>query len=781
LPRHWQLALAVLGGNLLLQQLPVVPGWLWLLALMLGAIAWLALLAGGVISRNGAPVFAVAVIAFSLTGAAALDGVESRWPDTSGGQDVAITGWIDDFPVRDSGRTVFSLRVVDAATEVPLRRLRLSWYEPAPALRPGQALKIEARLRAPRGLANPGGFDFERWLFLERLDATGYVRSGMVDPERRISIAQRWLAWRAGLVDAIAAAVDDQRAASLITALALGERGGFDDRAWTVLQRTGTSHLVAVSGLHIGLIAALAFIVLRQVALYLGYRIARHAVPLAASLSIVPAAVYAALAGFALPTQRALLMLVVAQAILIAGSRRPLGSGLALALIAVIALDPLATLTASFWMSFGAVTLLLAAASVRRPFAKPGGRAGRIAAFCRLQWILSLGLAPLVLGFFGQLSIASVVVNLVAIPVFSLLVVPLSLLSVALIAGGGAGAIVVDLTAMIAAGSWQALAHAADFGLAAFELPKPALLPWLLAVAAATLSLPLHPLPGRRLVLLGLVPLAIVPRSSPDYAEARVTVLDVGHGLAVVIETATHRVLYDAGPLARSGFDAGAEIVLPVIAALGSGDPDLLVLSHGDSDHAGGAASLVAQYSAMDVLAGPDVDSIAARPCLRGTSWRFDGVDFTVLHPPPDFGPLGNESSCVLRIDTAGGSLLLTGDIERRAESLLANDPGIAAEVVVVPHHGSLTSSSERFVEAVGARVAIVSAGHQNRWSFPRPEVRARWEDRGALMLVTGDHGAIEVTFRDEGLEIEAWRYLRRRYWRAERAPLSGAISGSAL
>jgi len=775
--RLWQLALAVLAGNLALHQLPALPGRALVLGLMLLALGWAARTG---LRRPGLP--AIALLAFCFTALAADDGLAARWPPEADGRDVELTGFIDGLPTTDPGRTVFSLRIAGAATEVPLRRVRLSWYEPAPALEAGQALAVVARLRAPRGLVNPGTFDYERWLFLERYDATGYVRSGRIE-ERRYGLAQAWLELRAGLVERLGGLIANADAAALITALALGERGGFSDSHWTVLQRTGTSHLVAVSGLHIGLIAALGYWLAFRLALRLPYPLARRAHGLAAALCIVPAAVYAALAGFGLPTRRALVMLLVAQCLVIARRRWPLAGGLALALILVLALDPLASLTASFWLSFGAVAWLLAAAA---PRGRPGGRrpprplawAGELG---RLQWALTLGLAPLVVWFFGQVAPASFFVNLVAIPLFSFIVVPLALVTAALAALGTDGFGLAALAGEAAGLAWRGLELAAAVPFAAVELPRPPFAALVVAVAALMLALPRHRLPGRRLALLGLAPLAFGGAAALAPGEARVTVLDVGQGLAVAIETASHRLLYDAGPVYRSGFDAGAEIVAPALARLGSRPLDLIVLSHADSDHSGGAPAVIARYPDAAVLAGPDAKDASIARCVAGQAWRWDEVGFSILHPPPGFAPLGNESSCVLGVETIGGRLLVTGDIERRAEAGLAGDSAIAADVVIVPHHGSQTSSTPAFVAGVGPRLAIVSAGFGNRWGFPRPEVRQRWEGQGAVMLVTGDHGAIELGFGADGLEVEAARHSRRRYWQAKREPVSGVAGVLAL
>jgi len=810
--RLWQLALAALAGNLALHQLPVLPQSLLVLSLTLAALAlFAALAAAGTRSLWWLGLGAVALLAFCYTAAAARDRLETRWPETRDGQDVAVRGWIDGFPPRDQGRVVFSLRVIASDADPAPRRLRLSWYDPAPPLVPGQVVRLQARLRSPRGLVNPAGFDYERWLFLEGYDATGYVRDGATEavPEPgdvRASetetetetgsgsgggLARRWLQLRARLVERLNASIAPPDAAALIVALSLGERTGFDERHWRVLQRTGTSHLVAVSGLHIGLIAALAYWLALKCALRLPAALARRAHDCAAATALVAATGYAALAGFGLPTQRALVMLVVAFA-LAAGRRRwPIPNGLALAVILVLAHDPMASLTASFWLSFGAVALLLAtAAGASRAAARsrrPADRAPRrltasVIRFGRLQWLLTLGLGPLVLAFYGQISLSSMIVNLVAIPLFSLLLVPLSLLCALCAFFGSHGFGLVAVAGHLTALAWHGLEIIAASPMAAFELPRPRWFELALSLVAIAAVAPGMPLPSRRLAWLALLPLVVnaAPRALP-VGDARFTVLDVGHGLAVVVATRSHRLLYDAGPLTRSGFDDGAEIVAPVLASLGNAPLDLLVLSHGDSDHAGGAAAVVARYPGVRILAGPDVDAFAADPCQAGQSWTWDDVRFVVLHPPAGYPLHGNDSSCVLRIEAEAGAVLLSGDIERRAEAVLAADPAIAADVVIVPHHGSATSSTAKFVNAVAPDVAIVSAAYRNRWNFPRPEVRRRWLDVGARVLVTGEKGAIDIDLSRSGIVVHAARARARRYWQATDAAVSGAVTASAL
>lgn len=741
----------------MLHQLPVLPAP--------GLIVTTGLMA--LIVARRVPVAAIVLASFTITALAAADNLKARWPSERDGRDVGLVGWIDGVPARDPGRTVFSFRVVEAVDANAPRRVRLSWYDPAPTLVAGQALAIEARLRSPRGLVNPGGFDYEQWLFVERYDATGYVRSGS-GTDRRFGLAQWWLEVRAAVAGTLSDLIEDRDTAALIQALALGDRSGFEDRHWTVLRRTGTSHLVAVSGLHIGMIAALAFGLVLRLALHMPL-VARHAHTLAATFCIVPAAVYAALAGFTLPTRRALIMLLVVQILVIGRRRRPLAGALSLALIMVLAFDPLASLAASFWLSFGAVALIVAAtAPVEYPLPILWrSRMHRLGEFGRLQLALTIGLAPFVIWYFGQVSLISLLVNFIAIPVFAVIVVPASLMTaLAALAGVGAAGMA-QATAVVAEPVWRLLETAAQHPLAAFELPRPPLPVLLLALAAIVGGLTRHGLPGRRLALFALLPLAADHAVRPAPGLLRATVLDVGHGLAVAMQTTSHRVLYDAGPLFRSGFDAGAEIVAPALAALGSGELDMLIVSHGDSDHAGGAAAVLARYPGAQILTGPDATLSGSERCAAGRSWTFDAVRFSVLHPTATTTMTGNDSSCVVLVETRSGSLLLTGDIEARAEAALLGDERLDADVVVVPHHGSRTSSTPAFVRAVTPDIAIVSAAHNNRWGFPQPDVSRRWIDAGADMLVTGDTGAIDVVFGREGIEITPRRSVRHRYWQA--------------
>src|SRR5690606_21844204 len=322
------------------------------------------------------------------------------------------------------------------------------------------------------------------------------------------------------------------------------------------------------------------------------------------------------------------------------------------------------------------------------------------------------------------------------------------------------------LAAWLANLAWAGIHAAGALPWAAVTLARPPGLVAALALVGVVAGLPAHPLPGRLLAWCALLPVIVPATHRPPPGAAYVVVLDVGHGLAVIVETASKRLLYDAGPRFPSGFDTGAEVALPALAQR-PGRLDLLMVSHADNDHAGGARAVLEAYPYADVLAGPDVTELPARTCETGMSWRWDGVAFEILHPDAGFRPLGNDSSCVLKIDASGGSLLLLGDVERRGERVVAADPRISADVVVVAHHGSATSSTQALVDAVGARAALVSAAHRNRWGFPRAEVVARWEASGARLESTAEAGALHVEIGEDGIELAGERDLRRRYWRA--------------
>jgi len=745
-------------------RLPELPGPAWLVAAAIAALLALA--------RLETRWLALVVAACAYTVASAERRLDDRLPDEATGRDFDVVGWVAGFPTGTPERMTFSFVVEHAEDPRVPERLRLGWYDAPASLRAGARFALTVRLRAPRGLANPGGFDYEQWLLVNGFGATGYVRAGERIDVGSPSVARWWLEVRSAAAERLAAAIPDVDAAALVTALAIGERFGFTDAHWLSLRRTGTSHLVAISGLHVGLVAMFAFVIVRRAWLLLPQRIAHVDLEAAAAAATVAAILYAALAGFAVPTQRSVVMIVVALAVAVSRRSGAWAHSLAAAVLVVLALDPFAVLSASFWLSFGAVALLVALAT-RRPTRIAGpasvARFGRHArSLVALQLTMSFGLVPIGAAWFGETSVVSPLANLVAIPYFSFVLVPATLAALAATALALPGAEwVAALAAKLASLAWTFIHAAAAVPWAAITLPRPSEPVTALALIGIVLGLPAHPLPGRLLAWCALLPVVVPSSDRPAPGSAYAIVLDVGHGLAVIVETATKRLLYDAGPSFASGFDTGADVAVPVLAARGGG-LDVLIVSHADNDHSGGARAVLAAYPDAHVIAGPDVDGLEATTCVAGMSWRWDDVDFEVLHPEPGFRPLGNDSSCVLKVSAAGGSLLVLGDVERRGERVLAAHARTAADVVVVAHHGSATSSTPALVDAARARFALVSAAHANRWGFPRPEVVDRWQAAGAQVRTTADEGAVHVEIRDDGLTLSGERERRRRYWRAD-------------
>lgn len=705
-------------------------------------------------------------------------------------REVALRGRIVDLPVHETRRSQFRFRVDDdAAQPAPLRGrlLRLAWYDddaqPRAALKAGQRWQLQARVRAPRGLRNPGGPDAEKYALAQRLSGNGYLRDPLLNA-RLLAPPAGLDAWREAMCERIAAAVTTP-GSRFVRALALGDTRGLDDADWEVLRANGLTHLIAISGFHVGLVAGF-FALFARGAWWLLPGLGRRvpAVAAAALAAMAGGLLYAAAAGFALPTVRTWLMIATIAALRLL--RRP-GHGadaLALAAIAVLLVDPLALLGADFWLSFLGVAWLLWCL----PAAGEGGWRERLGGFVSAQGVASLGLLPLCVVLFGQASLAGPLANLVAVPWWSLIVVPLALTGTGLDSiHAGAGEFAWRWAAACFEPGWPALQALAGSGLALWWLPEPRWFALPLALLGAFWLLLPRGTPGKALALLLWLPLLWPDRRLPAPGEAELVVIDVGQGLSVLVRTAGHSLLFDAGPAVRDGFDAGERAVVPALRALGVRRLDAAVVSHGDQDHAGGLAAVLRAFPASRRWAPPGIEGDAVRglrlqACEAGREWRWDGVRLRFLHPPAHFPYLRNESSCVLRIDGAHASALLTGDIgevvERDLVRRAAQAPAetLRADVVLVAHHGSGESSDPAFVRATGARYALVSSGHGNRFGHPRPQVSQRWRRAGARVADTGADGALRIALRapdgaggGTGLRLESRRQTHPRLWDASR------------
>ncbi|HEX4896559.1 MAG TPA: DNA internalization-related competence protein ComEC/Rec2 [Solimonas sp.] len=745
------LILAFTAGVLLLHVLPVLPGFLMALALGLSALPrW-----------RWRIYWAAAVLGFLHGLLQAQAALADRWPASRHGEVLSVQGAIASLPesepdARGEGQTVRFLFAPGPGADAP-NRIRASWYRSEVLPRAGECWQLELKLRTPHGSLNPQGFDYEGWLLREGVGALATVRAG--EPCGMAS-GYRLLRLRQALVDRLRTALDGHPAAGLLVGLTVGDTSGLRQADWDVFRLTGTTHLVAISGLNLAIVAGCAFLLLRGLwslwpALCLRVPAQRVALYGAALL----ATAYAALAGFEPPVARALYMLLAVAAAAALHRLDRASQALALAWGLILAVDPFAVLSPGLWLSFGAVSAILYLGSRRWR----GGRGDRLA--LRLQLFLSLVLAPLTLFHFHGFAWASPLINLLAVPLFSLLTPVLLLAALAAAASDESGSRVLQFSADLLQQLREALAWAAETLPQAWWPAAPPVAALLLAILGAVLLFAPRGLPLRMLGLLCLLPLLQPPVAAPVEG-LEVTALDVGQGLAVLVRTPGHSLLFDAGPAFEEGFDAGSSIVAPYVLGLGLDGVDRLLLSHGDNDHAGGVPAVRRLLRIGDEL-GTD----QGRSCADGQSWTWDGVRFELLHPEPDTWA-GNDGSCVLRIE-GPFSVLLPGDIERRAERRLLRDhgPRLRADLLLAPHHGSRSSSTEDFVAAVAPRVVIHSAGWRSRYGHPRPEVVARYAAGSARQYTTGVSGALRVWRQDGELRVEAWRPGAARWWNAPARP----------
>ncbi len=676
------------------------------------------------------------------------------------GRDLIVTGRIEDLPVKRSWGWRFDFQVESRPLEGVLpARIRLSWYD-GPMLKAGERWQLKVRLKRPHGFANPGGDDYERWLFTRRIGAAGYVRQQ--GPNRRLAESSGLAGWRQRIADFIDSGLAESPYRGVLKALAVGVQEGIGEDQWETLRRTGTAHLVAISGLHIGMVAGLMFWLGRKAWLWFGHW--RLGADQAGALLALPCAVgYAALAGFSVPTQRALIMLCAGLWALLWRRRLCPGQALGAALVGVCLLDPLAPITVGFWLSFGAVAWILYAV---------GGRLKTPRwVWLRVQGYLLAGLAPWLIFFFQQVSWSAPLANLAAVPLVTFGVVPWVLLSCGLsLVAPALALMLLAVPVWMLDWLWPALAWLAGCHDGAWPLPPPP--GWSLPLALLGIGWLLAPrgLPGRWLGAVLLLPMVWTPLPRPKPGEAWLTVLDVGQGLAVVAETKNHVLVYDTGPAFRESFDAGGEIIAPFLKQSGRRRLDLILVSHGDSDHSGGLAGLMQRFPARILTsAAAQFSSFGAAPCQSGQGWEWDGVGFAVLWPEKA-GPTSTESendrSCVLKVETAAGAVLLPGDLEQAGETALVARYGEAlkASVLIAPHHGSATSSSWPLLRAVQPEYVVISSGYRNRFGFPRPKVVDRYRKFKAQVFNTAYDGAIEVRIGTR-TTVAGWRHHRRRVW----------------
>jgi competence protein ComEC len=736
---------------------------------------------------------AAAALAFASTSLRAAWRLEDALRPALEGPDIEVTGVIAEMPRLGPQGPRFvldteSARLAGNPVRVP-QRLSLGWYRsaddetllaaPGEDLRAGQRWRFTVRLRAPHGTLNPQGFDVELWLFEQGIAGTGSVRARPEAPAVKLAerVGHPVERLRQTVRDAILARVADPAAAGVLAALAIGDQAAIDRPGWDLFRITGVAHLMSISGLHVTLFAWLVGGLVRRLWRWQPRWMLACPAPTAGRWAgWAAAAGYALLAGWGVPAQRTVWMIGVVVLLRTRGLRWPLHAVLLAAAVVVTVFDPWAMLQPGFWLSFGAVALLVASEPVQgvAPPSAAGWRAGLWQAVrngFRSQTVATIGLAPLSLAFFQQISLVGYAANLVAIPLVTLLITPLTLLGVLLPPLWAVAAwLVQGLSAYL-----QALASAPAVVWSAAAAPAWALAAGLLAALLAVLPLPWR---LRALALPLVLPLLLPAVERPAEGRFELVAADIGQGTAALVRTRSHLLLFDTGPQTSPDVDAGSRVLVPLLRARGEARIDLLMLSHRDLDHVGGAAAVLGavQVSAMSSSLTDDHPlratalgrGVPHSLCTAGQRWDWDGVHFAVLQPvAEDHGRnlKPNALSCVLRVqDAAGRSALLTGDIEAPQEAALLQRDAAAlrSQVLLVPHHGSRTSSTAAFLDAVAPEVAVVQAAYRSRYGHPAPDVMQRYADRGIVIVRSDRCGA--WTLKADGTAL-CQRLAASRYW----------------
>lgn len=757
-------AVAFVLGALWLQQQRALPDVAWAPLAVAAALARLLVPREERAIRAALLLACGAVAGFAYAAWRAEIALADRLAPEWEGADVELTGVIAGLPQPGTQSTRFLFAVEHGparpSSTAPLPALvSLAWYpertregqSPPPKLRAGERWHLVARLKRPRGLANPHGFDFEAWALERGMGATGYVRTRQ-GAQRLAERVDGWPytlhRWRGEIRDAMLEHLGDARLRGVLVALAIGDQDAIAPDDWDVFWRTGVGHLMSISGLHITMLGALGF----TLAAFAWVRIPGAALVLPARKVAVVVGALAALAytlvtGYAVPAQRTFIMLATVAACVLLDRHGSSSRVLAAAALAVVLLDPWCVLSAGFWLSFGAVAAIFYVMALRT------GRHGKLHGAVLEQLAVTVIMLPILMALFQQVSIVSPLANAFAIPVMSLVVVPLTL----------AGAFLplpflLDVAHAVMQAVMVPLEWLAALPDAMLESHAP--VAWTVAAAVLGCLWLLAPrgVPMRACGAAWLVPLFAVLPPRPAQGEAWIDVLDVGNGLAVVVRTAAHALAYDTGPGWNPDADSGHRIVVPFLRGEGIARLDGLVVSHADDDHSGGAASVAAEREPAWMLsplapAHPlhDIAPESIR-CIAGERWGWDGVEFTVVHPAAAiYEETGkrkeNDRGCVVRVASGGASMLLAADVEARAESeMLRRDANaLSSEVLLVPHHGSKTSSTPAFVDAVAPSIGVLSVGYRNRFHHPNDGVVARYVERGISLRRTDEEGALRV------------------------------------
>jgi len=690
--------------------------------------------------------------------------IDSRLTAELEGQDIRLSGTIASIPERNSNRIRFIFKPNKNHYSLP-NKIRLNWYKPLPIeINANEQWQLTVRLKQIHGMSNPGGFDYEAWLFQQGIGATGYVRSSSNNTKLATASVYSINSLRQALMNKLELYLAESPNLGLIEGLMTGIRHNINPQQWQILSTTGTSHLLAISGLHIGLAGAIGFICFQWIWLLRPKNLLLiPASEFSAIGSLLAALFYAALAGFSIPTQRALIMLIV----LLIGilSRQPViaSSLLAASMLIVLLLDPIAVLSIGFWLSFSAVGLILYLTNHRFP--SPRWQ------WLKIHGLLALGLSPLLLLFFLQTSVISPIANLIAIPFISFIIVPLLLLaSVMLWLFEPLGAILLHTADYLLSLTWPLLDYLANISFSTYSITPLPFYYFIPIITGMVLLLSPRGFPAKWIGLVGFVPLLLFTPTKPNDSEFWFSLLDVGQGLSAVVQTSNHILVFDTGAKFSPQFNMGSAVLTPYLRHQGIRAIDKLIISHGDNDHIGGAIPLMAIIPTEQVISSTTDRLPESIPCYQQKPWQWDGVNFEILYPSKNDIGSENNLSCVLRVSSQHGSVLLTGDIELLAESRLVQryHDRLSSTVMLAPHHGSKTSSSLQFINTVSPKIVLIPSGYRNRYHFPHKKVVSRYKTNGIPIFTTAEHGAMTIKFEEGTIPtVSSWRHIDRKIWSA--------------
>ena len=744
------------------QHLPHLPPVHWLLLLFLVAIPF------SIKWQRLIPVpFLVLGMVWAIHFATNL--LDQVVPTILENQTVTVNGRIAGLPQHQQHSLRFKFEIADAyykQKKVELPKLVILSLYPNSQDKPweprvGSHWQLQVRLKNPHGFQNPGGFDYEAYLFSQHIRAIGYI----VRKSRPRLLGQD--AWpglnslRQHIRNRLEHALKESSQVGILSALAIGDKQGISLEQRNIFRNTGTSHLLAISGLHLGLVSGLMFLLGRII--WSSFPYGARRLP-AQRFAILPAMfsafVYSGLAGFSIPTQRALVMLTVLYLAILIG-RQPLRlQALAFAIVAVLFYDPLSVLSPGFWLSFGAVAIIFFLVTWQR-------YTGHWLQGIRIQVAISIGLIPMLLFFFQTASLVSPIANVIAVPLYGLVVVPLTLTGLAsfVVLPGFVGPDMLQIAANISELGMHWLERLNTLPVTALQVAAPPVILALLATAGLALTV----MPkGTPLRFLG--PFLCLPVfwsvSPPPIGKFRATLLDVGQGLSLVVQTNQHTLVFDTGARFSDRLNAGEAVVVPYLRQSGVSKVDVLIISHDDNDHIGGLDALRTQIH-IDQLISNVRQALPTASCTRGRKWVWDQVHFEILHPGVGAGGGNNNDSCVLMVRSSGSSLLVPGDIEKAAELRLVEVYGssLKSNFLIAPHHGSQTSSSERFLATVRPDWVLVPAGHLNRYHHPSSSVIQRYLKSGINLRVSGEQGALTVDTSRANPIPSGYRRSHEKYW----------------